>query len=249
MTTVRRGVLSDLHRTTNSDERAQFHNEYDFAGHLTRIGRAFAWFEREGVDAMVLCGDLTHTADPDAMSTVLNECCAELDVLVIAVAGNHDVANGEDQLASGIQRLGHDRLVAGDPSGQVVSGMRIAGLQLTPTSGYCRSRLLSPPSVEDWSDEPVVLVSHLPLLSRASTVAAAGLPYPGDVLDREEWAALLLARKAPTIIVSGHIHVRDAHCQGSVLQLLQAAMIESPFEAGVVEISTDDDGGACVRRR
>lgn len=249
MSSVRLGILSDLHRTTDSGERSQFHNEYDFQGHTARIDEALAWFRREAVDALILGGDLTHTAQPEAMSAVLRECCTELDVPVMAVSGNHDVGAGEDELARAIERAGDDRLFAGDPAGHLISGIRVAGLQLVPTSGWMRSRLLSLPAVDEWGEEPVVLISHLPLLSAASVVAAAGMPYPGDVLDREEAAALLRSRGAPTIVVSGHIHVRDALAEGPVLQLLQAAMIEPPFEAVVLDVRTEADGGVLVVTR
>jgi predicted phosphodiesterase len=245
---VRLGILSDLHRTTNVAQRAEFHNEYDFGGHSARIARALAWFGEEEVDALILCGDLTHTAEPEAMAAVLRECVAELEVPVIAVAGNHDVGAGQDELSRAIERPGLDRLLAGSPIGHMIAEVRVAGLQLEPTSGWARSRLVSLPAVDAWGEEPVVLVSHLPLLSRASTVAAAGMPYPGDLLDREDAAALLRGRGAPTVVVAGHIHVRDVHTDDGILQLLQGAMIESPFEAVLLDVGTDGDGVVCVTR-
>lgn len=249
MSSLRLGILSDLHRTTDPRERSSFHNEYDFTGHAARVQRALAWFEQQAVDALLLCGDLTHTGDETAMTTVLGECCTALDVPVIVVSGNHDVAHGKDTLARGIQRLADDRIVPGDPSGELVRGIRVAGLQLAPTSGYVRSRLRALPAIEEWGDEPVVLVSHLPLLSRATTVAAQGAQYPGDLVDRERAAVLLRARRVATVVVAGHIHVRDVHHEASVLQLAQAAMIEAPFEAAVVDICADVHGRVAVTRR
>lgn len=249
MTSVRLGVLSDLHRSTDRAEKAAFHNQYDFGGHAARVERALAWFEREVVDALVLCGDLTHTAGESAMTAVLGECCAALDVPVIAVSGNHDVGEGEDMLARGIERLADDRLILGDPSGEMICGIRVAGLQVAPRIGYSRSTLRALPLVNDWGDEAVVLITHLPLLSRASAVAACGMAYPGDLLDRGQAATLLQTRDAATLVVSGHIHVRDAHVDGPVLQLLQTALIEPPFEATVLEIEADSAGRALVTRR
>jgi predicted phosphodiesterase len=250
VTSLRLGILSDLHRTTDPRQRAEFHNEYDFAGHASRVGRALAWFEQEAVvDALVLCGDLTHSSGEGAMTAVLGECCAALAVPVIVVSGNHDVGQGEDVLAHAIERLADDRLVLADPSGDLVSGIRVAGLQVAPTSGWSRSRVRALPAVEDWGGELVVLVSHLPLLSRAAAVAACGMPYPGDLLDRERPAALLQARAGATIVIAGHIHVRDVHRDGPVLQLTQAAMIEPPFEAALLDVRADRDGCVEVTRR
>ena len=246
---MRLGVLSDLHRTMDPQERAWWHNEYDFAGHSARLGRALAWFEREGVDALVLCGDLTHAGGVDAMGAVLAECRGGVGVPVIVVSGNHDAARGEDLVACGIEQLGDDRVVAADECGVRVGGIRVAGVQVAPTSGYLRSRLRAWPAVEGWGEEPVVLVSHLPLLSRASVVAERGMPYPGDLLDREQAGALLQARSGPTIVLAGHIHVRDAHAEGPVLQLVQAAMVEPPFEAAVLDVRAGGRGDVFVARR
>ena len=248
MSSLRLGILSDLHRTTNPQEWHEFHNEYDFGEHPRRIASALSWFEQEAVEALVLCGDLTHGSNERAMIAVLGECAA-LEVPVIAVSGNHDVAHGEDMLVRGIELLADDRLLRADPIGDLVSDIRVAGLQVAPTSGYGMSRLRALPAVEEWGEEPVVLVSHLPILSRAEAVAARGMPHPGDLLDREQAATLVRDRSAPTIVLSGHIHVRDAHAEGPVLQLVQSALIEPPWEAAVLDVRTDLDGGVLATRR
>lgn len=248
MSSLRLGILSDLHRTTNPQERHEFHHEHDFTGHPSRIERALDWFAREKVEALVLCGDLTHTADEGAMVALLEECAA-LELPAIVVSGNHDVAHGEDVLVKGIERVADDRVLRGDPSGEISSDIRIAGVHVTPTSGYDFSRLQAMPAVQDWGDELVILVSHLPMLSRAAEVAARGYSHPGDLLDREQAAALLRDRSAPTIVLCGHIHVRDAHAEGPVLQLTQAAMIEAPFEAAVLDVAGDLDDGVLATWR
>jgi predicted phosphodiesterase len=245
----RLGILSDLHRSTDPRERGEWHNEYDFAGHASRLWRALAWFAQAAVDALALCGDLTHAGGTEAMSAILSECRAGLDVPVIAVSGNHDVVENEDWLARGSELLADDLVVLGDPAGLMISGIRVAGLQVAPASGYMRSHLRDLPAVQDWGNEPAVLVSHLPLLSRAEAVAACGIAYVGDALERMEAAELVLARHAPTIVVSGHIHVRDAHADGPVLQLLQSAMIEPPWEAAVLEVRCDAGGEVLAGRR
>lgn len=250
MSSLRLGILSDLHRTTRVAVHGQWHNEYDFAGHAARVQRALAWFEQEAVDALAVCGDLIHFGDDaEAMTAVLGECCAALDVAVLVVSGNHDVACGEDILAAGIARAADDRLVLGDASGVLLSGVRVAGLHVEPTTGYSRSSLRALPAIDDWDDEPVVLVSHLPILSRAAAVAARGMPSTGDLVDREQAVALLQTREAATIVAAGHMHVRDAHAEGRVLQLLQAAMIEPPFDAAVLDVRTEADGAVHVTRR
>ena len=248
MKSVRLGILSDLHRTTDSRLRHEWHNPHDFIGHPTRMAHALAWFEQEAIDALVLCGDLTHSGDVEAMSAMLSECRAEREAPVIAVSGNHDVVHGKDVLASEIERANDDHLVEANTAGELVSGVRVASVQLAPASGYQRSRLRALPEVEVWGDEPVVLVSHLPLLSRAAAVAARGMPYPGDLLNRERAVEPLLKRRAPTIVLAGHIHVRDVHVEGPVLQIVQAALVEPPFEAALLDVRIDEDGVLVTRR-
>ena len=249
MSSLRLGLLSDLHRTTDSRCRDRFHNEYDFAGHLARVERALAWFAERKVDALILCGDLTHTAGEQAMAAVLGECALQLPAPTIVVSGNHDASMGEDLLSAAVAHLGSDRVVLGAPRGEMIGAIRVAGVHVAPSFTDSRSRLQAMPAVRDWGAEPVVLVSHLPILSRAGAVAARGMPYPGDLIDREPAAALLSARRAATVVVSGHIHVRDASAEGPVLQLLQAAMIESPFEAATLDVLAEPDGRVLVTRQ
>ena len=65
----------------------------------------------------------------------------------------------------------------------------------------------------------------------------------------EQAAALLQARVGPTIVLAGHIHVRDAHAEGRILQLVQAALVEPPFEAAVLDVCAGGRGGVLVARR
>ena len=54
-------------------------------------------------------------------------------------------------------------------------------------------------------------------------------------------SAALERRRAPTVVLSGHIHARDALTAGPVLQLTQAALIEAPYEASVVRVAVTGD--------
>jgi predicted phosphodiesterase len=249
VTSLKLGLLADLHRTLDVNARGGWHNEYDFAGVGRRLERALAWFERQAVDVLLLCGDLTHDGHSNAMRVVLDECTATSAYPVMAVSGNHDVARGEDALAREIERVADPRLHLADARGQVLSGIRIAGLQVAPRVGFLRSRLCELPPVDSWGHAPVILVSHLPLLSRAAAIAARGMAYPGDLLDRQRAAALLHSRLGPTIVVAGHIHARDVYAQDRVLQLTQAAMVEAPFDAAVIEVRREGERGVMVTRR
>ena len=89
------------------------------------------------------------------------------------------------------------------------------------------------------------MASHFPVLSEASRVAAAGLPYAGDLVNRADLEAELRADSRPKLVLSGHIHARCTAPAGSLLQFTVGAVIEPPFDATVVEI---DPTALSVRR-
>jgi hypothetical protein len=41
----------------------------------------------------------------------------------------------------------------------------------------------------------------------------------------------------PTVVLSGHLHLRGVVTDGAVLQIAFAALIEAPYDVAVVEIS------------
>ena len=82
----------------------------------------------------------------------------------------------------------------------------------------------------------VVVASHFPVLSEASRVAGAGLPYAGDLVNRADLEAELRSDSRPKVVLSGHIHARCSTHDGPLLQLMVGAVIEPPFDATIVEI-------------
>jgi hypothetical protein len=89
------------------------------------------------------------------------------------------------------------------------------------------------------------------MVSFAEEVTQANLTYGDDLEDLVEVARPLLARSAPTVVVSGHIHMRHACAAGNVLQLSCAALVEPPFEITLLdfEIDTQVRGDRMVVRR
>jgi predicted phosphodiesterase len=247
--TLRLGVLSDLHGSSDPAERGSWHNAYDFAGMPERVDDALAWLTANDADLVVLAGDLTHHADPAALEAVLRRCASATPRPLIVVSGNHDVAGEQAPLADAIERIAHARLTLARPEGERHGAVRIAGVNVASAAGWFHAGLERPPAVDAWGEDPVVLVSHFPLLSHAVALADRGLAYPGDVLDRAAIEQRLGERAAPTVILSGHVHARVVDTRGSLLQLTQAALIEPPFDAALVELATADDGILQVTRR
>ena len=79
---------------------------------------------------------------------------------------------------------------------------------------------------------------------RLDPVRAAALPYAGDLADREALAEPMVERAAPTVVVCGHLHVREGIAEGSLLQLACCALVEPPFEATVLAL--DAAGGRAL---
>ncbi len=40
----------------------------------------------------------------------------------------------------------------------------------------------------------------------------------------------------PVVVLCGHLHAREAHAEGSVLQLAGGALIEAPHEIAIVDV-------------
>jgi 3',5'-cyclic AMP phosphodiesterase CpdA len=239
---IRIGTLADLHGSLDPSERGSWFNAYDFARTLPRIEEAFGWFAEEEVDVVVLAGDLTHRADNDALEGLLAHMVRLTSCPLVAVSGNHDVAPaGRTPLPDAVASTGSPLLRLARPEGELHGDIRLAGVHVATAEDWFRARLAAPPDVGAWGEEPVVLVSHFPLLSHAVALADRGLAHPGDVLDRAAVAERLLTRGAPTVVLSGHVHARAVALAGPVLQLTQAALIEPPFDAAVVELGLERD--------
>jgi predicted phosphodiesterase len=225
---MRLGFVTDVHWTTGVPSYLGWHNAWDFAGLPSRLAAVAGHFA--DLDLVVLSGDISSGGDLESIAHVLG---ALGDVPVVAVTGNHDVEEGEGLLAAAVR----DGAQLAQPAGVVRGGLRVAGVQVKAVEGGCAA--VVEPETAAWGEEPVVFVSHYPVLSRTGLFAEHGFKYPGDLVGREAIATALLARSAPTVVLCGHIHARDSHAQGPVLQLVGGALIEAPYECAVVDVDAD----------
>ena len=228
---LRLGVVADVHVAPLGEPPARWHNDYDFVGAPERLRRAVAFFAEEGVDGVVALGDLTHRDDEESRLQV-QSLLAGWDGPLWVVPGNHDLAAG---LAS-----------ANESADLEAPGARLAGLDIQEADDGFRATSVLP--VDSWKDDLTILASHFPLISRADELASRGLPYAGDLVARDALLAALVSRAAPTVVLSGHLHVRDACSSGSLLQLSLAALVEHPFECAIVEVSSGGDLPLVTRR-
>jgi hypothetical protein len=229
---IRFGVVTDIHVVQDVTRQEAWHNPYDFAGVEDRRDRALRLFESQAADRLLLLGDLAHDGDLPSLRRGLRP--GGFAAAQLAVGGNHD---GRRPTAA-LSRAGAESLKL--PGWRAVrhGPVRVAGLRVAHRAqlGWASAR---PPALATWGDAPVLLASHFPVLSRERPLAARGLPYAGDLVDRPALAGALRARPAPTVVACGHLHVRDSAASGSLLQLGFGAMIEPPFEATLLELAVD----------
>ncbi len=246
---MRIGLISDLHWMLEPPpSAAAWHgSSAELTAVLDRLQIALQRFAEQEVDLVVAAGDLAHHGEDDALAEVL-AACAGASAPVLVVSGNHDLADDADRVPRAVERAGLDNVSLASLAGDVHGGMRVAGVQVGSTDGWFGARLRELPDTAAWAAEPVVLISHYPLLSLAEIVSANGFPYPGDLLDRGELATHLIARAAPTVVVGGHVHARAACSEGPVLQLTCAAMVEPPYECSVIEVQELACGEIVIQR-
>lgn len=245
---LRVGLLNDLHwMQAPPASPAAWHNPGEFKGVLDRLQLALQRFAAREVDLVIAAGDFAHHGDVESLARVLS-AFAGAGTPALAVSGNHDVVEDPNLLERALEQAAIDGVTLATAMGTPHREIRVAGVHVDASEGWFGVRLREPPDSAGWGSEPVLLVSHYPVLSLASKVTASGFPYPGDLTDRAEIAKRLGARSAPTIVLSGHIHARASVAQGAVLQITNAAMVEPPYECSIVEIEQERSGALTVTR-
>ncbi|HKP20237.1 MAG TPA: metallophosphoesterase [Thermoleophilaceae bacterium] len=228
---MRLGVVSDVHMTMDPATRASWHNPYDFAGLPGRIDAVRDVFRRAGVDAAVVCGDVTHAGDSEAVRAALGRLKAGLDRPVLVVAGNHDMLESDD----GLERSMPDGCRMLPPEPFALGAVRLAGVPVARDPETRTPRWTG--AGELVGDGRVsVVASHFPVISRARRLRELGLAYPRGLGNREELYRHVCGG-GPVVVLSGHIHARESHAEGRVLQLSAGALVEAPYEAAIVDVS------------
>lgn len=238
--TVRLGVLSDLHCELEPTG-SRWINPFEPERLDGRIDAALSWFGEVGVDLVLVLGDLVQLASRADVEHAFARLAATGVAPLAAVGGNHDLRLGDD-FASCARRHGA-RLLHEDPL--VLDGVASAGVAVG--RGEAPPQYLGRLGARDGDAPLLVVASHFPLVSEASRLAAAGLPYPGDLVNRAVLESQLAADRRPTLVLSGHIHARTSAIAGPLLQLTVGALIEPPFDATIVEI--DREGVRRTARR
>ena len=217
--------------------------EYAMSDVMVRYRLALRWCARGDVDGVVLLGDLSQSGDGRSLEAGVR-LAAKTGRTVWAVSGNHDCGERVEALARAVRWVGADNVRLATPEGEVVGagGPRTAGLCVTSENRGYTARSDGRFDILGWKDDPVVWLTHYPMISFAERASRAGLHYgDNDLEDLEEVAPPLLDRPAPTVVVSGHMHMRYTCAVGKVLQISCAALTEPPFEITFLAFETEGD--------
>ena len=229
---MRIGVLSDLHCELEP-AGSRWINVFEPEHLDERTDAALAWFSEAQVDLILLLGDVVQFANLSDLEHMFSRLATANVAPLATVGGNHDLRLGEE--FADCARTHGIRLLHEDPL-ELVTGV---GVGRGPAPPQYVGQL------GGWGggSDLVVVASHFPLLSEASRVAAAGLPYAGDLVNRLDLEGRLRSDSRPKLVLSGHIHARCSTHDGALLQFTVGALIEPPFDATLVEVD-----GASVRR-
>ena len=237
---MRVGVLSDLHcelRPAGSRWLNPFATErLDEA----RRRRARMVRRRAGRSRARARGRSCRSLDLDDLEHVLSRLAAAAVAPVATVNGNHDLRLGAEFGARAPAGTGS---ACSTRSPLTIGGVDLAGVEIDRGPRLPQYVGRAGGSGEEGSI--LLVASHFPVLSEASRVAGGGIPYAGDIVNRAELEAGLRAAARPTVVLSGHIHVRCSTDDGTLLQFTVGALIESPFDATIVEL---DPAALEVRR-
>ncbi len=233
-------AFSDPHIAPRGTPPAHWHNAFRFETTCDRLRKSVDIARSHGADAIALLGDLSHLGDKESCSFGVDIVASSgLDVWI--VPGNHDSLPNTATVALTVEKLSNPKVRVADAAGEVHQHCRVAGSDLAPTHLAPQPFSMTRPSVADWGGEFVIWLTHYPVLSSRRRLAQAGFAYPGDAEGHEQVADILSGRTAPTLVLNGHLHARDASSFGTVLQASVAALIEPPFEVMLVDIEPADE--------
>ncbi len=226
---LRLGILADPHLAPE---------DHATDGDIARYRSALWRCVREGVDRLALLGVLSWSGDAASLEAGLR-LAARTKPAVWVVSGNHDLGEREDALAEAVRRVGVDNVRLATPEGEVVAakGVRVAGLYVASDNYGYTARSDERPDVSGWGEETVIFLSHYPMVSFRERAEKEGVYYGDNDLDNlEQVQRPLLEREAPTIVVNGHMHMRDDCATGEVLQVSCASLTQPPFDVTIVDL-------------
>lgn len=234
---MRIGILTDTHLAPADSPPVVWHTELRFADSGERYSSALATLAEHEPELILVLGDLTHFGDDESIDDFLARsagACAPMFV----IAGNHDVLPDDDALDRRMGRVmpeGVDHVRGVRRAGSLT----FQGIDVRSAGDEYRFEATNISTVPPGT----VLLSHFPVLSLQDELTSADLRYAGDLENRKPLEGAVRESAAPSIVLSGHLHVRMTVASGPVLQLVFGALIEAPFDVAIADIELDETGG------
>lgn len=199
---------------------------------------------RLGSEAMIVLGDLADRGDEPSLRR-LRAGLGRFRGPARVVAGNHDRATDNSTFEMVFSRPGPGPLAVTGPEN--LGALTVAGVAVSSDDAG-KTCTGAPPDLSAHATSPVIVLSHYPLLGVGHLLSAAGLRDSGPLLNEEECLTPFAERRAPTIVLHGHLHARVEATQGPLLQIGVAALVERPHEIAIVDVAVSGDVWVHVRR-
>ena len=248
------GIITDIHLYPTPEDGRVFawHNPYPIARAQAQYVAALDRCVQESVDVIVILGDVSMMGDEASLRCGV-ELAAQTGKPIWVVPGNHDCTVAADALACAVTQYGGDQMTLLTALGfrpNPDQPLRVAGLALASDTGGNTARATERIPQHAWLADGVLFAVHHPMISLAERCAAHGLKYAGNLDNFAESGieSAIKNRFGPTLIMHGHLHVRDETAIGNVLQLSFAALIEPPHEIGIVELELTNAQGLTISR-
>jgi hypothetical protein len=246
---LRLGVIADPHLALERVEDAGWHNPYRLADAHERLDAALAHRLLDGVDVIVVLGDLAHFGDRTSLRYAV-DAAANGDRPAVLLSGNHDVLTTGVRLEDEVRARGAGHVLsplASIPEAPAVKAFLAAGAGLAVHEvTELTDRRAQPFDVDgrrlshaDPATNVDVWLTHFPLLTLEDRCRDAQLLYAAHLDYLAPPPAVLPAAVGPVVVLSGHLHLRAITHDANVLQLAFAALVEPPYEVAVVDIDVD----------
>jgi hypothetical protein len=246
---MRLGVIADTHLALERVEDASWHNPYRLADAHERLDAALAHSLLDGVDVILVLGDLAHFGDRTSMRYVV-DAAANGDRPAVLLSGNHDVLTPGVRLEDEVRARDAGHVLsplASTPEAPAVKAFLAAGAGLAVHEvTELTDRRAQPFDVDGRRLAPAdpatnidVWLTHFPLLTLEDRCRDAQLLYAAHLDYLAPPPPVLPAAVGPVVVLSGHLHLRAIAHDANVLQLAFAALVEPPYVVAVVDIDVD----------
>jgi hypothetical protein len=223
---MRFAVLSDTHLAPPGTPDGRWNNATRLSASRELLDAAAAEIVAAGHDRVLLLGDVSDRGT-SAMIGAAVETLSAAGLAPWVVPGNHDVSSSPDALARAVEGSGLGvalRLEHLGAPGEIAVGGH--DLHSDDGGGTCQATDL--PDLAPVDDRLLVWASHYPVLSQESRLLAAGLRYPGDLLNLAEVRAAVGRFGGPALVLHGHLHAALVDHAGPILQISVPAVVEWP---------------------